>query len=71
MISRGRYSVPELRDAGDLEAWAAVFAETLKCHKNNSFDYMVDRTLYRIRFAMSLSRLFSSQEITSRRSRYF
>jgi hypothetical protein len=30
IANRIRYSVPELRDASDLEAWTAVFAETLK-----------------------------------------
>jgi hypothetical protein len=49
IANRIRYSVPELRDAGDLEAWSAVFTETLSYRQHNSFDYLVDRTLYRPR----------------------
>jgi hypothetical protein len=49
IANRIRYSVPELRDAGDMEAWTAVFAETLKYSQINSFNYLVDRTLYRPR----------------------
>ena len=49
IAKRIRYSVPELRDTSDLDAWTAVFAETLKYRQNKSFNYMVDRTLYRPR----------------------
>jgi len=49
IANRIRYSVPELRDASDLDAWTAVFAETLKYRQNKSFNYLVDRTLYRPR----------------------
>lgn len=46
---RIRYSVPDLKDASDAECWNAVFAETLQYRKTKSFNYMIDRTLYRPR----------------------
>jgi hypothetical protein len=46
---RIRYSWPELRSDDDSEAWAAVFAETLDYRQSRSFNYLVDRTLYRPR----------------------
>lgn len=47
--SRIRYSYPELREATDQDAWNALFAETLAYRKAKSFNYLVDRTLYRPR----------------------
>jgi hypothetical protein len=41
--------VPQLRDKDDTECWNAVFAETLQYRKARSFNYMIDRTLYRPR----------------------
>lgn len=49
MANRIRYSVPQLADADDAACWEAVFAETLEYRFNKSFNYMVDRTLYRPR----------------------
>ncbi len=49
VANRIRYSLPELSDKSDAEAWASVFAETLQYRKNRSFNYMIDRTLYRPR----------------------
>jgi hypothetical protein len=49
VANRIRYSLPELQDKSDAEAWASVFAETLQYRKNRSFNYMIDRTLYRPR----------------------
>jgi hypothetical protein len=46
---RVRYSVPDLKNASDAECWNAVFAETLQYRKTKSFNYMIDRTLYRPR----------------------
>lgn len=46
---RIRYSVPALKDESDVECWNAVFAETLQYRKTKSFNYMIDRTLYRPR----------------------
>src|SRR4029079_6735990 len=37
------------KDASDVACWNAVFAETLQYRKTKSFNYMVDRTLYRPR----------------------
>lgn len=47
--NRIRHSVHELRNAADGEAWAAAFAETLEYRQTKSFNYIVDRTLYRPR----------------------
>jgi hypothetical protein len=49
VANRIRYSVPSLSATSDAEAWASVFAETLEYRKNRSFNYMIDRTLYRPR----------------------
>ena len=49
MASRIRFSVPGVRGASDEESWNAVFAEVLDYRKSKSFNYMVDRTLYRPR----------------------
>lgn len=47
--SRIRHSVPDLAEASNAEAWSSVFAETLEYRQNKSFNYIVDRTLYRPR----------------------
>ena len=47
--NRIRHSVPALRGAGDETAWGAIFAETLEYRQTKSFNYIVDRTLYRPR----------------------
>jgi hypothetical protein len=49
VANRIRYSIPELKDMSDAACWSAVFAETLQYRKTKSFNYMVDRTLYRPR----------------------
>lgn len=49
VANRVRYSLAELRDLSDADAWAQVFAETLQYRKTRSFNYMIDRTLYRPR----------------------
>lgn len=49
VANRIRYSLPELRNCSDADAWGAVFAETLQYRKSRSFNYMIDRTLYRPR----------------------
>lgn len=46
---RIKYSVEELRDVGDEHAWTAIFSETLDYRRARSFNYIVDRTLYRPR----------------------
>lgn len=46
---RIRYSVPVLSGQDSESSWNAVFAETLDYRKNKSFNYIVDRTLYRPR----------------------
>jgi hypothetical protein len=46
---RIRHSYTELQLATDEEAWNALFAETLAYRKAKSFNYLVDRTLYRPR----------------------
>jgi hypothetical protein len=49
IAQRIRYSVEALREASDEEAWNSVFSETLDYRRANSFNYLVDRTLYRPR----------------------
>jgi hypothetical protein len=49
MAKRIRYSLPDWSEASDVDAWNGVFAETLQFRQTKSFNYMVDRTLYRPR----------------------
>jgi hypothetical protein len=50
MANRIRYNVNAVQQPeDDLEAWTAVFVDTLKYRQNKSFNYVVDRTLYRPR----------------------
>lgn len=49
VAKRIKHSVPALANVGTEDAWNAVFAETLDYRKNKSFNYLVDRTLYRPR----------------------
>jgi hypothetical protein len=53
MAERIRYSAKELHEASDDEAWNVVFGETLQYRGTRSFNYMVDRTLYRPRELIS------------------
>jgi hypothetical protein len=46
---RIRHTVPDMGQLDDRQCWNAVFAETLQYRKSNSFNYIVDRTLYRPR----------------------
>lgn len=43
------YSIQELKDKSSEECWNSVFSETLDYRQTKSFNYMVDRTLYRPR----------------------
>ncbi|PWG65552.1 hypothetical protein DEM34_01170 [Spiribacter halobius] len=49
VAKRIKYSLPELGDADDEEAWNEIFLETIQYRKSKSFNYIVDRTLYRPR----------------------
>jgi len=49
VAKRIRHSVTSLKSADDIGAWNAVFAETLDYRQTKSFNYIVDRTLYRPR----------------------
>lgn len=46
---RIRHSVQMLGKANDQGCWDSIFAETLDYRQNKSFNYMIDRTLYRPR----------------------
>lgn len=46
---RIKYSVPALSTLSNEEAWNAVFAEQIQYRKAKSFNYLIDRTLYRPR----------------------
>lgn len=47
--NRIRHSYPELSGCTDEGAWNSLFAETLAYRKAKSFNYLIDRTLYRPR----------------------
>lgn len=49
VASRIRHAVPMLQGAADDVTWTAVFADVLDYRNAKSFNYMVDRTLYRPR----------------------
>jgi hypothetical protein len=49
VANRIRYRVNALKRLDDEECWSAVFAETLQYRQSKSFNYIVDRTLYRPR----------------------
>jgi energy-coupling factor transporter ATP-binding protein EcfA2 len=49
MAKRIRYLFPDLKDSDDPTCWHFIFAETLDYRKTKSFNYLVDRTLYRPR----------------------
>src|SRR3978361_1724915 len=49
MANRIRFSLPSLSSADDHACWAAVFSEVLEYRQSKSFNYLVDRTLYRPR----------------------
>lgn len=46
---RVQHSWPQTRRLDDRSVWQRVFAPTLEYRKSDSFNYMVDRTLYRPR----------------------
>jgi len=46
---RIRYSVKELVKCSDKETWNSIFSETIDYRQAKSFNYIVDRTLYRPR----------------------
>ena len=49
VAKRIRYSLPNTSALTDEECWNLIFAETLQYRKTKSFNYMIDRTLYRPR----------------------
>jgi hypothetical protein len=49
LSNRIRHNYVALKELSDFDAWAAVFAETLEYRSAKSFNYMIDRTLYRPR----------------------
>jgi hypothetical protein len=49
VAKRIRHSLPELKSHTDIDCWNHVFAETLQYRKAKSFNYVIDRTLYRPR----------------------
>jgi len=49
MAKRIQHGISELSDADDESCWHAVFSETLQYRQTKSFNYFVDRTLYRPR----------------------
>jgi hypothetical protein len=68
ITNRIRYSVPDVNDVDDPAAWRTVFAETLKYRQNKSFNYLVDRTLYRpreiIQFCTQVAELAQERDET-------
>jgi hypothetical protein len=49
LAKRIRHAVPALASVEDTSAWTAIFPETLDYRNSKSFNYLVDRTLYRPR----------------------
>lgn len=49
VAKRIKYALKDLSSAEDKECWNAVFAETLDYRGSKSFNYLIDRTLYRPR----------------------
>jgi len=49
IAKRIRHGIPRVNEATDDECWQEVFLETIQYRKNKSFNYMIDRTLYRPR----------------------
>lgn len=68
--SRIQHSLPALQGASDEDSWESVFVDTLQYRQSKSFNYVVDRTLYRprelIQFctdALEVARDFGSELI--------
>lgn len=66
VAKRIRFTVRDLREASDYGAWNAVFAETLDYRQTKSFNYVVDRTLYRPREIIQ----FCSDALSASRKRH-
>ena len=49
LAKRIRHAVPDLTNADDQNTWTAVFPEALDFRQSKTFNYLVDRTLYRPR----------------------
>lgn len=49
VAKRIKHTVPTLSTLSDIDAWNLVFSETLDYRQTKSFNYLVDRTLYRPR----------------------
>ncbi len=49
ITKRIEHSFPEMQGSTDNEKWSLIFAETLDYRQTKSFNYIVDRTLYRPR----------------------
>ncbi|WP_410567663.1 P-loop ATPase, Sll1717 family [Amycolatopsis sp. cmx-4-61] len=61
MAKRIRNSIPRLESGDDTEVWSSIFSEALDYRRSKSFNYLVDRTLYRPREIIQ----FSTQVIES------
>lgn len=48
------FSLPVTRPMSPMDRWNCVFAETLEYRQNKSFNYLIDRTLYRPRELIQL-----------------
>ncbi len=60
------HSFPELGRQPDAELWALVFGEVLDYRQTKSFNYVVDRTLYRPREIIQLCQAIVDQTVTQR-----
>ncbi|HPV99244.1 MAG TPA: hypothetical protein PLZ78_15535 [Spirochaetota bacterium] len=47
--NRIRYSVSDLSEHSDIDSWNSIFVDTLDYRQTKSFNYIIDRTLYRPR----------------------
>jgi hypothetical protein len=65
ITKRIRYTVPGLQESDDDRCWNSVFVAEMKEARTSSFDYIVDRTLYRPREIISFCSM--SLEVARRR----
>lgn len=61
IVKRIRKSIPDLEELNDDDVWNKIYAETLAYRQNKSYNYVVDRTLYRPREIIQFCTLISGK----------
>lgn len=66
IVKRIRKSIPEIQDYSSDDCWNLIYAETIAYRKTKSFNYLIDRTLYRpreiIQFCSEISNTLTSDQ---------